>query len=145
MMNNTAYVQAAEEIRKEQEQELVPGKQFMECMEKELSFIIGPCSLESYDHACEMIEGISEVMVNNNWIYKSSFDKANRTSHESNRGLGFDRAFYIFNDLKNKYKIPILTDVHEAWHCDVINADVIQIPAFLCRQTDLLQAAAASN
>ena len=81
MMNNTAYVQAAEEIRKEQEQELVPGKQFMECMEKELSFIIGPCSLESYDHACEIIEGISEVMVENNCIYKSSFDKANRTSH----------------------------------------------------------------
>ena len=92
-----------------------------------------------------MIERIDKELKFFNWIYKSSFDKANRTSHESNRGLGFDRAFYIFNDLKNKYKIPILTDVHEAWHCDVINADVIQIPAFLCRQTDLLQAAAASN
>ena len=145
MTDKGIYLQAADEIRQEKEQELVPGKVFMSRLKRDLSFIIGPCSLESYDHACEMIERISEIVGNKNWIYKSSFDKANRTSHESNRGLGFDRAFYIFNDLKNKYKIPILTDVHEVWHCDVINADVIQIPAFLCRQTDLLKAAAASN
>ncbi len=145
MMSNTDYVQAVEDMELEKEKEFVPGKHFMSRLQNELSFIIGPCSLESYDHACEMIERIDKELKFFNWIYKSSFDKANRTSHESNRGLGFDRAFYIFNDLKNKYKIPILTDVHEAWHCDVINADVIQIPAFLCRQTDLLQAAAASN
>jgi len=144
-MSNTDYVQAVEDMELEKEKEFVPGKHFMSRLQNELSFIIGPCSLESYDHACEMIERIDKELKFFNWIYKSSFDKANRTSHESNRGLGFDRAFYIFNDLKNKYKIPILTDVHEAWHCDVINADVIQIPAFLCRQTDLLQAAAASN
>ena len=145
MMSNTHYAQAVEDMELEKEKEFVPGKHFMSRLQNELSFIIGPCSLESYDHACEMIERIDKELKFFNWIYKSSFDKANRTSHESNRGLGFDRAFYIFNDLKNKYKIPILTDVHEAWHCDVINADVIQIPAFLCRQTDLLQAAAASN
>ena len=145
MMSNTDYVQAVEDMELEKEKEFIPGKHFMSRLQNELSFIIGPCSLESYDHACEMIERIDKELKFFNWIYKSSFDKANRTSHESNRGLGFDRAFYIFNDLKNKYKIPILTDVHEAWHCDVINADVIQIPAFLCRQTDLLQAAAASN
>ena len=145
MMSNTDYAQAVEDMELEKEKEFVPGKHFMSRLQNELSFIIGPCSLESYDHACEMIERIDKELKFFNWIYKSSFDKANRTSHESNRGLGFDRAFYIFNDLKNKYKIPILTDVHEAWHCDVINADVIQIPAFLCRQTDLLQAAAASN
>ena len=144
-MSNTDYAQAVEDMELEKEKEFVPGKHFMSRLQNELSFIIGPCSLESYDHACEMIERIDKELKFFNWIYKSSFDKANRTSHESNRGLGFDRAFYIFNDLKNKYKIPILTDVHEAWHCDVINADVIQIPAFLCRQTDLLQAAAASN
>ena len=145
MMSNTDYAQAVEDMELEKEKEFVPGKHFMSRLQNELSFIIGPCSLESYDHACEMIERIDKELKFFNWIYKSSFDKANRTSHESNRGLGFDRAFYIFNDLKNKYKIPILTDVHEAWHCDVINADVIHIPAFLCRQTDLLQAAAASN
>ena len=145
MMSNTDYAQAVEDMELEKEKEFVPGKHFMSRLQNELSFIIGPCSLESYDHACEMIERIDKELKFFNWIYKSSFDKANRTSHESNRGLGFDRAFYIFNDLKNKYKIPILTDVHEAWHCDVINADVIQIPAFLCRQTDLLQAAAASK
>ena len=145
MMSNTDYIQAVEDMELEKEKEFIPGKHFMSRLQNELSFIIGPCSLESYDHACEMIERIDKELKFFNWIYKSSFDKANRTSHESNRGLGFDRAFYIFNDLKNKYKIPILTDVHEAWHCDVINADVIQIPAFLCRQTDLLQAAAASN
>ena len=144
-MSNTDYAQAVEDMELEKEKEFVPGKHFMSRLQNELSFIIGPCSLESYDHACEMIERIDKELKFFNWIYKSSFDKANRTSHESNRGLGFDRAFYIFNDLKNKYKIPILTDVHEVWHCDVINADVIQIPAFLCRQTDLLQAAAASN
>jgi len=113
-----------------------------------LKFIAGPCLLESYDHACEMVERISSIMRVNSvpWIYKTSFDKANRTSHESPRGLGFDRSFYIFNDLKQKYPhLEILTDIHEAWQGDVIRADILQIPAFLCRQTDLLESVAKTN
>lgn len=114
---------------------------------KGLKIIAGPCLLETYDHASEMVEGISEVMnrYDVRWVYKTSFDKANRTSHLSSRGIGFDPAYYMFNDLKQKYNIEILTDIHEPWQCDVVNADIIQIPAFLCRQTDLLDAAAKSG
>lgn len=114
---------------------------------KGLKIIAGPCVLETYDHACEMVEGISEIMNRHNvrWIYKTSFDKANRTSHLTVRGVGFDPAFYVFSDLKEKYNIELLTDVHEPWQCDVVNTDIIQIPAFLCRQTDLLEAAAKSG
>lgn len=116
--------------------------------EEGLKFIVGPCLLESYDHACEMIEIISAIMNKHNvkWVYKTSFDKANRTSHESPRGLGIDQSFYIFNDIKQKYPyIELLTDVHEVWQCDVITADILQIPAFMCRQTDLLEAAARTD
>jgi 2-dehydro-3-deoxyphosphooctonate aldolase (KDO 8-P synthase) len=113
-----------------------------------LKFIAGPCLLESYDHACEMIERISSIMRAHSvhWVYKTSFDKANRTSHESPRGLGIDQSFYIFSDLKQKYpQLEILTDIHEAWQGDVVAADILQIPAFLCRQTDLLESAAKTN
>jgi len=115
---------------------------------KGLKFILGPCLLESYDHARKMIDAISSIMDSHNveWIYKTSFDKANRTSWKSTRGLGIDQSFYIFNDIKQKYpQLEVLTDVHEPWQCDVVNADIIQIPAFLCRQTDLLDAAAKSG
>ena len=113
-----------------------------------LKIIAGPCLLESYDHACEMVERISAIMDLNGckWVYKTSFDKANRTSWESERTIGLDECFYVFYDLKNKYAdLEILTDVHDPWQCDVVPVDIIQIPAFLCRQTDLLKAAAESG
>jgi 2-dehydro-3-deoxyphosphooctonate aldolase (KDO 8-P synthase) len=79
-----------------------------------------------------------------NFIYKTSFDKANRSSADSYRGSGFDEAFYGMEAVRGR-GIQVLTDVHESWQCDAVNADIIQIPAFLCRQTDLLQAAAESG
>jgi 2-dehydro-3-deoxyphosphooctonate aldolase (KDO 8-P synthase) len=90
-----------------------------------------------------MVGWIEEIMVihNVNWIYKTSFDKANRTSATSYRGAGLDEATYAFVHHRS-HGLEILTDVHDPWQCGVIPADILQIPAFLCRQTDLLEAAA---
>ena len=111
--------------------------------------IAGPCALESRDHALMMVEKIMEITDNLklNFIYKTSFDKANRTSINSNRGLGLDKALKIFEEIKIKYKCPILTDIHKEEQCSLLSdvVDIIQIPAFLCRQTDLLLAAAKTN
>lgn len=112
----------------------------------DLSFIIGPCVFESEKHMDDMVGWIEEIMVihNVNWIYKTSFDKANRTSVESFRGLHIDEAIYAFNK-HLEMGLEILTDVHDPWQCATIPATILQIPAFLCRQTDLLQAAAESG
>ena len=112
-----------------------------------LSVIAGPCVFESKQHALDMAGQLSEICkdLNVNYIYKTSFDKANRTSVTSYRGAGFDEAFYGFVAVKEMLGLEVLTDVHEPWHCKTVPADIIQIPAFLCRQTDLLQAAAASG
>ena len=111
-----------------------------------LSFIAGPCVFESRDHMDNMVGWIEEIMVihNVNWIYKTSFDKANRTSVKSYRGKGIDEAIYAFQD-HAAMGLEIITDVHDPWHCDVLPVTMLQIPAFLCRQTDLLQAAAQSG
>ena len=110
------------------------------------TLIAGPCVLESYDHAKFMVEKLLDITskININFIYKTSYDKANRTSLSANRGMGLDASLKIFSDLKSEYSIPILTDVHNVNDCETIKdyVDVIQIPAFLCRQTDLLIAAA---
>lgn len=114
-----------------------------------LNLIAGPCVLESLSHAKRMVEGLLEITqkLNINFVYKTSYDKANRTSLHSNRGLGIDKSLEIFNYLKEEYEICILTDVHSVGECDKVksNVDIIQIPAFLCRQTDLLIAAAKTN
>ena len=116
---------------------------------KPLSIIAGPCALESRDHALEMASALKEVAqkAGVGLIYKTSFDKANRTSAKSNRGIGLDGALPIFADIRATLGVPILTDVHEAQQCAIVAevVDVLQIPAFLCRQTDLLQAAAATG
>ena len=108
------------------------------------TLIAGPCAIESADHALKMQEEIKAITdrLGINYIFKSSFDKANRTSIKGQRGLGLDDAVQVFERLKKN--TPILTDVHETWQCDIIKyvVDVVQIPAFLCRQTDLLLAAA---
>ena len=111
-----------------------------------LCVIAGPCAIESHNHALEICHEIKEICdkINVNFIYKSSFDKANRTSLSSKRGIGLEKAMDIFNDIKSTYGCPTLTDIHTAEQCSLIapHVDILQIPAFLCRQTDLLVAAA---
>jgi 2-dehydro-3-deoxyphosphooctonate aldolase (KDO 8-P synthase) len=114
-----------------------------------LALIAGPCALESRLHAVEMATALKEIAarVGVGLIYKTSFDKANRTSAKSARGIGLEQALPIFAEIREKLKVPVLTDVHEAEQCaDVAPVvDVLQIPAFLCRQTDLLVAAAKTG
>jgi 2-dehydro-3-deoxyphosphooctonate aldolase (KDO 8-P synthase) len=114
-----------------------------------LSLIAGPCALESRAHALEMAAALKEVAgrVGIGLVYKTSFDKANRTSVKSARGIGLDAALPIFAEIRDTLKIPVLTDVHDAEQCARVASavDVLQIPAFLCRQTDLLIAAAKTG
>ncbi len=114
-----------------------------------LAVIAGPCALESRAHAFEMAAALKEITakLGVGFVYKTSFDKANRTSAASARGLGLDKALAIFADLRGQLGISLLTDVHEAGQCAVVAeaVDVLQIPAFLCRQTDLLIAAAKTG
>jgi 2-dehydro-3-deoxyphosphooctonate aldolase (KDO 8-P synthase) len=114
-----------------------------------ITLIAGPCVLESHSHAKMMVEMLLKITTDLkiNFIYKTSYDKANRTSLTGIRGLGLDSSLKIFSELKTEYSINILTDVHDANHCDLIkdHVDILQIPAFLCRQTDLLIAAANTN
>ena len=116
---------------------------------KKIVLISGPCQMESEDHAVEMAYKIKEITgkLNINSIYKTSFDKANRTSIGGKRGLGLEKSLKVFDKIKNEVKLPTLTDVHSSDQCSVIShvIDVIQIPAFLCRQTDLLIAAAKTG
>ena len=111
-----------------------------------ITLIAGPCVLESHSHAKMMVEMLLKITTDLkiNFIYKTSYDKANRTSLTATRGLGLFNSLKIFSDLKTEYGIKILTDVHNAHDCDLIkdHVDILQIPAFLCRQTDLLIAAA---
>jgi len=111
-----------------------------------LTLIAGPCALESKQHAIDMACKLDEICRNLdlNFIFKTSFDKANRTSIHSKRGIGLDRALCVFDEIKNIHNIPILTDVHLPEQCNLITdvVDIVQIPAFLLRQTDLLIAAA---
>lgn len=114
-----------------------------------LAVIAGPCVLESRDHALEMAAGLSEITtkLGLGLIFKSSFDKANRTSLSGIRGVGMESGLQILADIADKYSCPVLTDVHEPEQCEPTAkaVDVLQIPAFLCRQTDLLLAAAATG
>jgi len=114
-----------------------------------LALIAGPCALESRDHAFEMAAALKDITskIGIGLVYKTSFDKANRTSAKSNRGIGLDGALPIFAEIRRKFGVPVLTDVHEAEQCTRVAevVDVLQIPAFLCRQTDLLVAAAATG
>lgn len=114
-----------------------------------LGLIAGPCQMESRLHALECAEVLGEMAraLSVPFIFKSSFDKANRTSLAGRRGLGLEAALPIFAEIREKFGCPVLTDVHEAGQCARLAAavDVLQIPAFLCRQTDLLLAAAATG
>ena len=114
-----------------------------------LILIAGPCQIESRDHALEMAQALKEITAKAGigLIYKSSFDKANRTSAATPRGLGLDAALPILAEVREKFGMPVLTDVHLPEQCARVAqaVDVLQIPAFLCRQTDLLLAAAATG
>ncbi|HAV51305.1 MAG TPA: 3-deoxy-8-phosphooctulonate synthase [Brevundimonas sp.] len=116
---------------------------------RRIVFIAGPCQLESRQHALEMANALKEIgeRLNVGIIYKTSFDKANRTSANAARGLGLRDSLPIFAEIRESVRLPVLTDVHSEAQCtEAAQAvDVIQIPAFLCRQTDLLLAAAATG
>lgn len=114
-----------------------------------LGLIAGPCAMESRSHALETAQALVEMTsaLNMPLIYKSSFDKANRTSVNAPRGIGLNLAMDVFAEIKERFGCPVITDVHEADQCSAVAnvVDVLQIPAFLCRQTDLLIAAAATG
>ena len=111
--------------------------------------IAGPCQLETEQHAMDMSGKIKEITskLGVNFIYKTSFDKSNRTSLKGKRGIGLEQSLPIFDRIKKELKIPILTDVHNIEQCSIVadHVDILQIPAFLCRQTDLLIAAAKTK
>ncbi|NKB58643.1 MAG: 3-deoxy-8-phosphooctulonate synthase [Alphaproteobacteria bacterium] len=117
--------------------------------DRPLTIIAGPCAMESREHALEMAQALKAEAdrLGFGLIYKSSFDKANRTSIGSARGLGLDKAMAIFAEVRETVGCPVITDVHEPHQCAVVaeSVDVLQIPAYLCRQTDLLVAAAQTG
>ncbi len=115
----------------------------------DLSFLLGPCVVESYGHAALMAGEIKSICerVGVGFVYKSSFDKANRSSMDSFRGDGMEQGLEILSQVKKDVGVPVITDIHEPWQAEKAAevADILQIPAFLCRQTDLLIAAAKTG
>ena len=114
-----------------------------------ICIIAGPCQLETEQHAMDMAGKIQEITkkLGLSFIYKTSFDKANRTSLKGKRGAGLDASLPVFDKIKKDLNVPVLTDIHNIEQCSVVanHVDILQIPAFLCRQTDLLIAAAKTN
>ena len=114
-----------------------------------IAVIAGPCQLESRSHALEVAAALKEIAdrLGIGLVYKTSFDKANRTSASAQRGLGLEKSLPIFAEIRETFGLPVLTDVHDAHQCAAVAeaVDILQIPAFLCRQTDLLLAAAATG
>ena len=113
------------------------------------TLIAGPCQLESEQHALDVSKELKQITtdLNINLIYKTSFDKANRTSLNGKRGMGLEKSLSIFDKIRKEVGVPVLTDVHTTEQCSILanHVDVLQIPAFLCRQTDLLVAAAKTG
>lgn len=111
--------------------------------------LAGPCQIESADHALRMAEALFEIAcrLNTDIIFKASFDKANRTSATSPRGVGLQKAVEVFRKVKEQTGLKVITDVHESWQCEPIAevVDILQIPAMLMRQTDLIEAAAKTG
>lgn len=117
--------------------------------DRPLAVFAGPCQMESRAHALEMASALKEICarLDVGLVYKTSFDKANRTSLSGKRGLGLDSALAVFAEVRSSLGLPVVTDVHEPAQCAIVGevVDVLQIPAFLCRQTDLLVAAARTG
>ncbi len=128
---------------------IIKCKDFEIANNKKLTLISGPCQIESEQHAFDIASYIKELTnkLGINFIFKSSFDKANRTSISGARGIGLDKSLKIFEKIRSQLNLPVLTDVHSSEQCSIISnvIDIIQIPAFLCRQTDLLIAAAKTK
>lgn len=114
-----------------------------------LTLLAGPCAIESYETCAEVVEELKKITdeLGINYVFKSSFDKANRSAISSDRGSGMETGLEILRQIKEKYNVPIVTDVHESYQCAPVAevADVLQIPAYLSRQTDLLLAAAKTG
>lgn len=114
-----------------------------------LTILAGPCAMESKEISLTTAKKLKEICekLDINFVFKTSFDKANRSSLTSYRGLGMDEGLKILSEIKNELNVPIVTDIHESWQAEPTSkvADIIQIPAFLCRQTDLLVAAAKTG
>ena len=117
--------------------------------DKPFTLIAGPCQLENEEHAIKISTELKKITsdLGINLIYKTSFDKANRTSLKGKRGMGLENSLPIFDKIRKEVGLPVLTDVHTAEQCEIVkdHVDVLQIPAFLCRQTDLLIAAAKTG
>ena len=113
------------------------------------TLIAGPCQLENEKHAISVAEKLKEITekLKIGFIYKTSFDKANRTSLKGKRGAGLENSLPVFDRIRKDLNVPVLTDIHTIDQCDIVSkhADILQIPAFLCRQTDLLVAAAKTG
>ena len=117
--------------------------------QSKISLIAGPCQLESEQHAMDMAGKIKDIVskFNIGFIYKTSFDKANRTSIKGKRGAGLEKSLPVFDKIKKELNVPVLTDIHSEEQCKIVSkhVDVLQVPAFLCRQNDLLIAAAKTK
>tara|TARA_B100001029_G_C14956929_1_gene392131 strand:+ start:74 stop:907 length:834 start_codon:yes stop_codon:yes gene_type:complete len=128
---------------------IIKCKNFDISNNKKISLISGPCQLETEQHAIDIAGKINDIAkkFNIGFIYKTSFDKANRTSLKGKRGAGLEASLPVFDKIRKELDIPVLTDVHTIEQCSIVakHVDVIQIPAFLCRQTDLLIAAAKTK
>ena len=116
---------------------------------KPFTLIAGPCQLENEKHALDVADKLKQITqkLGIGFIYKTSFDKANRTSLKGKRGAGLENSLPVFDKIRNDLGVPVLTDIHTSEQCDIVSkhVDVLQIPAFLCRQTDLLVAAAKTG
>jgi 2-dehydro-3-deoxyphosphooctonate aldolase (KDO 8-P synthase) len=124
-------------------------KDFFLSNDSEIKFILGPCQIESKQHVfeiCDEIEKLS-IKLDFKYIFKSSYDKANRSSHKSRRGIGIKKGLDILSQVREKYNCPVISDVHDTSQCSIVKdfLDIIQIPAFLCRQTDIIIEAAKTN
>lgn len=128
---------------------LPKGGSYKIANDQKLTIIAGPCQMESREQALEMSAELKAIgeRLGINMIFKTSFDKANRSSIKTQRGIGIDEALPIFEEVREVTGLPVLTDIHEAAQCERVakSVDVLQIPAFLCRQTDLLVAAAKTG
>ena len=131
------------------EQKIVKCGKLIISNSKPFTLIAGPCQLENEKHAIDVAEKLKEMTkkLGIGLIYKTSFDKANRTSLKGKRGTGLEKSLPIFDKIRNELQIPVLTDIHAIDQCEIVSkhVDILQIPAFLCRQTDLLIAAAKTG
>ncbi|MBR5091153.1 MAG: 3-deoxy-8-phosphooctulonate synthase, partial [Ruminiclostridium sp.] len=114
-----------------------------------MTLIAGPCSIEGWEMCDEVASELVRICrkLGINYIFKGSFDKANRSNLHAGRGVGMEKGLTILNDIKEKYGVPVTTDVHETYQCDDVAkvCDILQIPAYLCRQTDLILASARTG